>query len=508
MTETDLLRQINQALQDLLAGDYHVRQRNFPDNLKDKSLEPELKKLYHNINSLIEKFHDADTFILNLSKGNLDTEVPKSNQLISPFKELQSNLRHLVWQTHRIAEGDYNQRIDFLGDFSTSYNYLVSSLREKQLLEKELALNEEKYRMLAQNVSDVIWKYNLPAHRFEYISPSVVKLRGFSVEDSMQKNFDSLFTPDSFQEFKTILQSKITALESGDESAQSFTIELQERCKNGTIIWVESVINLLPDTNQKVAEILGVSRNIEKRKEAEKALKNYAHELKVSNATKDKFFSIIAHDLRNPFNALLNLTDFVIEHIEADEKDEAIAMANLMRESAQNTYNLLQNLLEWSSIQQGGVSCNPTQELLLPLVDDEIRTLENIALQKKVSIVTSFQDSLVVKADRFMLKTILRNLVGNALKYSYEGGSITIDARGSITECFISISDNGMGMTREEVATLFKLNSAKSKPGTKQEKGSGLGLILCSEFMGMHKGRIWADSTPGQGSTFYLIFPY
>ena len=183
-------------------------------------------------------------------------------------------------------------------------------------------------------------------------------------------------------------------------------------------------------------------------------------------------------------------------------------MANLMRESAQNTYNLLQNLLEWSSIQQGGVSCNPTQELLLPLVDDEIRTLENIALQKKVSIVTSFQDSLVVKADRFMLKTILRNLVGNALKYSYEGGSITIDARGSITECFISISDNGMGMTREEVAALFKLNSAKSKPGTKQEKGSGLGLILCSEFMGMHKGRIWADSTPGQGSTFYLIFPY
>ena len=508
MTEVDLLRNINQAILDLLAGDYRARQRNFPESLTDKSLEPELKRLYQNINSLIEKFQGADTFILNLSKGILDTEVPKSNLLISPFEELQANLRHLVWQTHRIAEGDYNQRIDFLGDFSTSYNYLISSLKEKQLLEKELALNEEKYRMLAQNVSDVIWKYHLPAHRFEYMSPSVVRLLGYSVDESIQKDFESLFTPESFQEFKTTLQSKIIELEAGDESAQSFTIELQEKCKNGSIIWVESVISLLLDQNQKVAEILGVSRNIEKRKEAENALKNYARELKESNATKDKFFSIIAHDLRNPFNALLNLGDFVIEHIEADEKESAIAMANLMRESARNTYNLLQNLLEWSSIQQGGVSCNPTQELLLPLVEDEISTLENIALQKKVSIVKSFQDTLVVKADRFMLKTILRNLIGNALKYSFEGGTITIEARGSITECFISISDNGMGMTREEVAALFKLNSAKSKPGTKQEKGSGLGLILCSEFMGMHKGRIWADSIPGQGSTFYLIFPF
>ncbi len=508
MTEADFLKQLNQSILDLLTGDYRVKQKGFPENLSDKTHDAELRKLNQSINSLIEKFHDADSFILNLSKGNLDTEVPKSNQLISPFKELQSNLRHLVWQTHRIAEGDYNQRIDFLGDFSKSYNYLILSLREKQVLERELALNEEKYRMLAQNVSDVIWKFDFLNQHFEYVSPSVIKLLGYSVEEATQLSFDSIFTSESYLDFISVLHRKIFDLESGDESAQTFTIELQENCKNGHVIWVESVISLLLDGQSKVCELLGVSRNIEKRKEAEKVLKNYARELKESNATKDKFFSIIAHDLRNPFNALLNLTEFVVEYIENDEKDRAIAMANLLRDSAQNTYNLLQNLLEWSSMQQGGVKCNPTNELLLPLLKDEISTLENIALQKKVSVDVLFQDSLIVKADRFMLKTILRNLINNALKYSFEGGKITIDATGSITECIITISDSGIGMTQDEIDSLFKLHTSTSKPGTKQEKGSGLGLLLCSEFISMHQGKIWVESTPGSGSRFHLLFPY
>ncbi|MBK7215330.1 MAG: PAS domain S-box protein [Bacteroidales bacterium] len=507
MTEAELLRQLTQSVNELLGGDYRVRQKSFPDHLEDKAHEPELRRLHQSIHSLLEKFQAADTFILNLSKGNLDAEAPKSNQLISPFKELQSNLRHLVWQTHRIADGDYSQRIDFLGEFSTSYNNLISSLREKQALEKELASSEEKYRMLAQNVSDVIWKVDLNSGKYSYVSPSIFKLHGYTVAEALQFDFSYLFTTDSRLSFNEDLRHKILAFEAGDESARSFTVEMQQVSKDKTVIWVESVVNLLQNQEGKVTEILGVTRNIEKRKEAEQELKNTARELKELNATKDKFFSIIAHDLRNPFNALLNLTQFLIEYIETDNKERAIEMAGLLKDSSLSTYNLLQNLLEWSMIQQGGVHCNPAYEMLLPLVEEELEPLENMARQKKIELEIDIANTLVIKADKNMLKTILRNLISNALKYTYEGGNIMVRGEKKDNDVLISIRDSGTGMNPDEIKRLFRLNTEKSKPGTRQEKGSGLGLILCREFVTLHGGKVWVESEPGKGSTFFVSLP-
>jgi PAS domain S-box-containing protein len=507
MTESEFLKLITQSINELLSGDSRVKQRSFPVKLSDSNNENELRKLNQSVNNLIEKYQDADHFILNLSKGNLDTEVPKSNQLISPFKELQSNLRHLVWQTHRIAEGDYSQRIDFLGDFSTSYNYLISSLREKQVLENELSISEEKYRMLAQNVSDVIWKFDILSGKLTFISPSVFKLLGYSVEEALTLRLDQLFTFESKESIYNSLQQKLADHRDGDENALNYTSELRMVCKDGTVIWVESVINLLVDSSNTISEILGVTRNVDKRKEAEEELKNYANELRELNATKDKFFSIIAHDLRNPFNALLNLSDYIIDNIEEDNKPKAIELAGYMKNSAQNAYNLLQNLLEWSALQQGGIHFNPSYNKLLPLVNEELLNLENIAIQKNIRIELSIAGTLIVKADQNMLKTILRNLIGNALKYTYDGGEIFIGAEKIDSTVLIKIKDSGTGMNSEEQNSLFQLNTGKSKPGTKQEKGSGLGLILCKEFVASHNGTIWVESEPGKGSTFFIRLP-
>ncbi len=507
MNEAEFLKQITQSINELLLGDYSARLKSFPNDLTDSPYEAELKKLYQSVNSLIEKFRDADIFILNLSKGNLDTEVPKSNLLISPFKELQANLRHLVWQTHRIAEGDYSQRIDFLGDFSSSYNYLISSLREKQALEKELSESEEKYRMLAQNVSDVLWKFDTSSWRLTYISPSVYKLRGFTVEEAMEQSIEESYTAESRKFIEVALPLRIQSFQAGNESGRVTAVELQQTCKNGSVIWVETVINFITDADNKVVEILGVSRNVDKRKEAEEELKKYASELKELNTTKDKFFSIIAHDLRNPFNALINLTDSIIENIQSNDNQKAISLAGYLKESSQNAFDLLQNLLEWSVIQRGGVTFSPSYLTLLPIVEEEINTLENISLQKQIKMDYSIQENLLVRADRNMLKTILRNLISNALKYTEEGGRVTITASKNDTHTMILVKDTGTGMNEAELEQLFKINSGISKPGTRREKGTGLGLILCKEFVSLHSGKIWAESTPGIGSKFYLSLP-
>lgn len=507
MKNAEYLVLVTQSLNRLLLGDYGTMQEPFPEGITESTCIPEYRKLFKVVYDLAEKFRSADQYILDLSKGNLDTAVPKSNQLIAPFKELQANLRHLVWQTHRIAEGDYSQQIDFLGDFSSSYNNLISSLREKQQLEKELSVSEEKYRMLAENVTDVLWKFDIDSKRLTFISPSVLRLRGFTVEEAIEQTFEDSYTPDSKRYIETVIGEHIQSLRDGKESARTCTLEAQQTCKNGSIIWVESVINFITDSSNEVTEILGVTRNIDKRKEAEEELKKYANELAELNATKDKFFSIIAHDLRNPFNALINLTDSIIENIESDNKQKAIGQAGYLKETSQNTFELLKNLLEWSLIQQGGVKYDPAYHFLSALVEEELFTLDSISIQKKIRLICEISNSLLVKADRNMLKTILRNLITNALKYTDEGGTVSISAGKNHEYTLITVKDSGTGMSPEELKELFKIRSGISKPGTRREKGTGLGLILCHEFVSLHSGEIWAESEPGIGSTFYLKLP-
>ena len=252
MNDSEYLKHITQSINELLLGNYPEKQKSLPPELNGSEFGIELRKLNQSVNILFEKYRKAEQYILNLSKGNLDAEIPKSNQLISPFKELQANLRHLVWQTHRIAQGDYSQHIDFLGDFSSSYNNLISSLREKQELEEALSVNEEKYRMLAENVSDVIWKYDLASWHPTYISPSVFKLRGYTVEEAMAQSFQDTYTPEAGKYIQSVLTEQIRLLKQGDESARTCTIEAQQTCRDNSIIWVESVINFITDKKKKV----------------------------------------------------------------------------------------------------------------------------------------------------------------------------------------------------------------------------------------------------------------
>lgn len=220
-----------------------------------------------------------------------------------------------------------------------------------------------------------------------------------------------------------------------------------------------------------------------------------------------ELLAIIAHDLRNAFHLIINMSDMVLDNIQKDNKVAALRKSRIIYNTSVNTYSLLQNLLDWALMQLKGVPFKPSDLLLTDLVNAEIKNLKTLAEQKELVIQSSIDKSLQIKGDREMLKTVLRNLISNAIKYSHPGGMILIKSsmeQGMVT---IEVSDEGIGMTPEEKNKLFKIESYLSKKGTAAEIGTGLGLRLCKEFIRKHGGDIRVSSETGKGSSFYFTVP-
>ncbi len=225
-----------------------------------------------------------------------------------------------------------------------------------------------------------------------------------------------------------------------------------------------------------------------------------------TNATKDKFFSIIAHDLRSPFNSILGLTGILKDKIDDLDNKEMKKITGALYDSSRKSYELLNNLLEWSSTQSGRISFSPENIQFDNILQDVLGLLSNNAEQKNINIINA-SGSLTVFADRNMLHTVLRNLISNAIKYSYPGGNIRIGSEKKENEVILSVSDSGIGIPESQKKRLFHITDGYTINGTSGEKGSGLGLIICKEFVEKHGGRIWVESESGKGTTFYFTLP-
>lgn len=228
-------------------------------------------------------------------------------------------------------------------------------------------------------------------------------------------------------------------------------------------------------------------------------------ELVKINSEKDKFFSIIAHDLRSPFNSFLGLTEIMEEELRNMPLKEIQKNMTILKKSARNLFELLSNLLEWSKIQRGMIVFSPQSINFLEISSSCILLLNENAKKKDIRIKQEIPTDLQVYADKNMLETVIRNLTSNALKFTFPGGSITIQAKqmnNNTTE--ISVKDTGIGMTDKIMHNLFKLSRKTSREGTDGEPSTGLGLLLCKEFVEKHGGRIWVESEVGKGSTFYF----
>jgi signal transduction histidine kinase len=251
---------------------------------------------------------------------------------------------------------------------------------------------------------------------------------------------------------------------------------------------------------------------IEKQKDElfahQKILQSLNSELQMLNASKDKFFAIIAHDLRGPMGAFMGFSQILAEEYRSMSPDEIKDIAGTMAESSNNLFRLLENLLEWSKMQRGLIDFNPEQFQLLPNVIESVGLITDPARKKSIEIVFNIPENIMVFADKHMFDTVIRNLVSNAIKFTPRGGKIDVSAAVSIESSVeIKIKDSGIGIPDELLGKLFKLNEKTSRSGTDGEPSTGLGLLLCKEFVEKHGGKLIVESQSGFGSIFKFVIP-
>ncbi len=267
--------------------------------------------------------------------------------------------------------------------------------------------------------------------------------------------------------------------------------------------------NVYSEADLKLLVSIGnqISVSLERKlAEEEILLKNEL--LQTINSEKDKFFSILAHDLRGPLSAFVSVTQILTENIKSMTKDEIEDISISMNNDASNIFSLLENLLEWSRLKRGIMEFQLVRFNLNEGINSSARVLSGIASVKGINVVINVPENLEIVADNHMFNTIVRNLVSNAVKFSFSGGTIEISGyRNSVNSIEIRISDSGIGMPAELKNRLFKMNENSGRKGTKGEASSGLGLLLCKEFIDKHNGKIWAESEEGSGSIFYFSLP-
>ena len=496
--------QINQALGSGTIGEFTDDILHSIQRLNDG----ETKDLFLSITELLSKQRDAQDFISDLSKGEISSEPPVGNMLISPFKQLHANLLHLNWQVQRLSEGDFNQQIDFLGDFSLYFNKLVESLKEKSEIENELKNNIEKYRVSIENANIGIMTVDY-AGKILASNKECVNIFGFSQSELEEMTINEIALSDDKNISPTYMQSAIVDKKRGKGEFIKRYVH-----KSGKVITGQISSSLMYDENGEPMYFISHIKDITLQVEADRALKemNYmlfdtVDELKQANAVKDKFSRIIAHDLKNHFNSILGFSEILADNIYNDSLEEIHSHASIIRQSSLNAYKLLENLLQWSMSQIGKISFHPQEIAIENLLSEVLDFTAVQILSKEIAISYNIPDGSVVYADANMLRTILRNLIGNAAKFTGKKGKIKITTAQNAHEVLFVVSDTGIGITADVAENLFLIENMIKAPEDNNQNGTGFGLLLCKEFVDKHEGRIWVESVPGKGSDFKFTLP-
>ncbi len=366
--------------------------------------------------------------------------------------------------------------------------------QELRITQEELEVSRSKYVNLFDfspipyftlDTDGVIREVNLSASRM------------FGVERGklIGKRFTAYIPPGEADTFKSFVDAVFN-------SPEKHSLELKVINKDKRVFHVLLEGVELSDTLEQGRKCQVALIDLTEYKRVEDVLKAYSEELKILNATKDKFFSIIAHDLRSPFQSLLSSSEMLATQIGDLSQEDIMLVSKGLNENLINLHGLLENLLHWSLMQRNMLEFKPAALNLYDVVNKVIEISNQSAIKKNIALSNKVDTGVIVYADVDMLRSVLQNLVVNAIKFTRPEGRITVSSTDKKSYVEVSVQDTGRGIESERISKLFSFNTISTTGGTAGEKGTGLGLPLCREFVERNNGNIWVESEPGKGSKF------
>lgn len=371
---------------------------------------------------------------------------------------------------------------------------IIRDISKRVNMERTLAEQEANARAIMEASNETLLLVDLSGRIIDCNETFTQRLKA-PREVLIGKN---IFHLESFLNLETRKEAMVKTIESGEP----LFLELEVSGR-----WYDIAIKPVRYKNEVTNRCAIFSKDITAQKMAEQALRENEENLKRLNATKDQFFSIVAHDIKNPMSAIVGFSELFMEKLKDLQREDLNQMAALIHKSSTGVVELLDNLSTWARAQTGRLSFKPKEVDLTSLIHEVISLLQGQSLAKSISIRLNLPETLKVIADVDMISTIVRNLVSNAIKFTDSYGMIILSAQTNERETIVSIQDNGIGMKKERLNALFQIESTLSSRGTHNEKGTGLGLIICKEFIQLHGGSIWAESEPGKGSRFSFSIP-
>ncbi len=379
-------------------------------------------------------------------------------------------------------------------------NAEYAALNEELLAAKDRIVESDyKFKMLFEQSPVGMALVDHETGDFLEVNQPILKATGYSKEEFLKLSYWDI-TPREYE------AQEIKQIEDLNEVGH-FGPNLKEYIrKDGSRFPISISGALFTDPKGKKV-VWGIIEDITERKQAEEKIHQQNKELKKLNADKDRFISILAHDLKNPFNAILGFLDLLSLNIRNYGIRETEEQISIVSNAAKSTYNLLEDILTWARANSGKIPYEPQRLNFAAICYEVVESLKLTANSKQITINTHSNDEIHVFADKNMLNAVLRNLVTNAIKFTHKEGRIDIYAEKTDANVIISVTDNGVGIDPDTLNKLFDISNKIVTTGTANEKGSGLGLLLSKEFVERHSGKIWAESEVGKGSSFRFTLP-